>query len=58
MRMGDVEQKRKGRLARRKVAQQLKLYFAGLHIENNFQPLLDRVKQMLLEKDLQASLHV
>lgn len=58
MRMGDVEQKRNERLARRKVADQLKLYFAGLHAESDPTLLVDRVKHMLVENDLQTSLNV
>jgi hypothetical protein len=52
------EQKRKEKLARRMVAEKLRLYFAGLHADSDPDPLMDRVKQMLLEKDVQNELHV
>ena len=56
--MESWEQKRKEKQARRKVADQLRLYYAALHIDASPDPLMDRVKQMLLEKDLQNELHV
>jgi hypothetical protein len=52
-----LEHRRKERLARRKVTEQLRAYFAGLLKENDPEPLIERVRQMLLEKYPEPDLH-
>jgi hypothetical protein len=56
--MDPREQNRKEKQARRKVADRLGQYYSSLLREDDPDVLIDIVKQMLLEKEMQNRFHV